>query len=58
MVGDSNADVRCGRDARCRTVGIRWSPHSAMFHGADNRPDRVVDQPADLVAWLRGFIRA
>jgi HAD superfamily hydrolase (TIGR01549 family) len=55
MVGDSNADVRCGRDAGCRTVGIRWSPHSAMFHSGDNRPDRVADKPADLVSWLRGF---
>ena len=58
MVGDSKADVRCGRDAGTMTVGIRWSPHAALFHGVDNRPNRVVERPADLVGWLRGFIRA
>ncbi len=58
MVGDSNADVRCGRDAGTRTVGIRWSPHAALFHSAEHRPDRVAEQPRDVVAWLRGFNRA
>jgi pyrophosphatase PpaX len=56
-VGDSTHDIVAGRAAGMRTVAALWGPFQREILEAE-RPDHLIDTPADLVTlladWLRG----
>jgi phosphoglycolate phosphatase len=47
IVGDSATDVKAARAAGVRVAGVTWGFHPAELVSA--RPDRVLDDPAELV---------
>lgn len=49
-VGDGPNDVRAGRAAGARTVGVAYGFHPAEMRAA--RPDVVVERPVDVLALL------
>jgi phosphoglycolate phosphatase len=52
LVGDSGIDVRTARAAGVAFCGVRWGLTPDGLLAAD--PERVIDQPAELVAVVTG----
>jgi pyrophosphatase PpaX len=47
MIGDSPHDIRCGREAGTRTVGVLWGPFPRHFF-VDDQPDLWLEHPSQM----------
>lgn len=52
MVGDSPGDMVTAKRAGIVAIGVAWGYRSVALL-VEGGADRIVDRPADLVAWLR-----
>ena len=53
MVGDTELDIRAGRQAGIRTIGVTWG-YGRGGQPALSCPDLLIDRPEQLLLWLDG----
>lgn len=52
MVGDSHFDLMCGRDAGCKTCGVKYTALDIKRLEEVN-PDYFIDEPMDLLNFIK-----
>ncbi|MNI92273.1 Pyrophosphatase PpaX [compost metagenome] len=54
MVGDATFDIICGRDAGCKTIGVRYTmvPIEELI---STNPDYLIDSPIEIVKIVKSL---
>lgn len=54
MVGDATFDIICGRDAGCKTIGVRYTvvPIEELI---SSNPDYLIDSPIEIVKIVKSL---
>lgn len=54
MVGDATFDIMCGRDAGCKTIGVKYTvvPLEELIN---SNPDYLIDSPMEIVEIVKSL---
>ena len=54
MVGDATFDIMCGRDAGCKTIGVKYTvvPLEELI---SSNPDYLIDNPMEIIEIVKGL---